>query len=244
MMDKGKRMMDLFIDIAFISRSRLPIKKYQSIDGINFRRDSINFYMIKMLNVPEKYMNYTLKSLCGQWFPFMEVMMNSYMNETFNVNYETFKREVNSYLFERLGAKYINLDELEEYLMKHGIFINNKINLRTKFNQVNDYNDNFKTVELLPQITHVDRTYPIDLNKDDSSENEIGRDATVDDDELKQKIQLKLNELNNIYFNNDDDLLTIDNGESPHDQMDQCDIDLSYDSEDDDNCNGNIEIII
>lgn len=241
MVDKGKRMMDVFIDIAFVSRSRLPIKKYKSIDGNTFRRDSINFYMIKTLNIPEKYMNYTLNSLCGQWFPFMELMMNSYFSETFNVDYETFKNEMNSYLFERIGIKYINLDDLEEYLMRRGIFINDKINLRNRFNQINDYDDNFKTVDLPSQSTKVDKTWSIDLNRDDSSEEEVGEDATITDDELRKKIQLKLNELNNIYFNNDDDLLTIDNGNSPHDQLDQYNIDLSYDSEDD---NNDIEITI
>ena len=160
---------------------------------------------------------------------------NSYFSETFNVDYETFKRDMNSYLLERIGIKYINLDDLEEYLMRRGIFINNKINLRDRFNQINDYDDNFKTIELPSQSTKVDKTWTIDLNKDDSSEDEVGEDTTITDDELKRKIQLKLNELNNIYFNNDDDLLTIDNGDSQHDHLDQYNIDLSYDSEDDNN---------
>ena len=63
MIDKGKRMMDVFIDIAFVSRSRLPIKKYKSIDGTTFRRDSINFNILNTYTFEQVTIHFPLKCL-------------------------------------------------------------------------------------------------------------------------------------------------------------------------------------
>lgn len=295
-MERGHRLMDVFIDIQFVKRGRLPIKKYKSIDYLNFRRDSTNYYLIDQLKIPETYLNYELKDLCGEWFPFIEVNMNTYLKNTFDIDYEHFKQVLNSYFTEITGNRYVNIVDLEDYLTKHGIFINKTVNLRSKFNQINSYDyvrsnkveiPSQSKVESPSQITVKCKPYLIDLNKDESDVDEHGRSnqsCCDNDEELKQKIKLKLNELNNIYFNNDDDLIKIDNGQSSvqgvceplpgyMSQDSHCtyshindghlndshlndnhiiteEIDLSYDSEDDNNgyncnnCGDNLEIDI
>lgn len=115
------------------------------------KRDSINFYLIKKLNINENYYKINLKILKSKYYPSIIINMEKYILDNFNINYNDFLINLNDYIQNQINKNN---------------FINNNLDINIKdfkyFNLIKGIND-LKNIKQYK----INFTIELNLNKND-----------------------------------------------------------------------------